>query len=131
MIYVHFHRWMFRFLPLLKILINSILIKIGRKRLSIVGDGNCLFCYLDFLAYGSENAHPKIRSLLVTFVSLNASSFNALVFEGSIKTHVSKMIHFGEWGTQIELQATATLFHKLLYVVTQSTNDKGDYDWIV
>ena len=39
--------------------------------------------------------------------------------------------HFGEWGTQVELQTAATLFHKPLYVLTQSTNDKGDYDWIV
>ena len=107
---------------------DSILIKIGRKRLSIV---NCLFRCLAFSAYGSENAHPKMRSLLVTFVSLNASSFNALVFEGSIRTHVSKMKHFGEWGTQVELQAAATLFHKPSYVLTRSTNDIGDYDRIV
>ena len=110
---------------------DNILNKTGRKRLSIVGDGNCLFRCFAFLAHGSENAHAKMRSLLVTFVSLNASSFSALVFEGNIKTHVSKMKRFGEWGTQVELQAAATLFQKPLYVLTQSTNDKGDYDWII
>ena len=90
---------------------DNILNKTGRKRLSIVGDGNCLFRCFAFLAYGSENAHAKMRSLLVTFVSLNASSFSALVFEGNIKAHVSKMKRSGEWGTQVELQAAATLFH--------------------
>ena len=41
------------------------------------------------------------------------------------------MQRFGEWGTQVELQAAATLFQKPLYVLTQSTNDKGDYNWII
>lgn len=41
------------------------------------------------------------------------------------------MQHVGEWGTQVELQAAAILFQKPLYVLTQCTNDKEEYNWIL
>ena len=93
---------------------DEILCKQGRKRYSIIGDGNCMFQTFAFLAYGSESAHLKIRLLLVKFISLNISLFSPLLFGGTINEHVAQMQHSGKWGTQIELQAVTSLFQKPL-----------------
>ena len=52
---------------------DSILNKQGRKRFIMKADGNCMFCSLSFLFFGSENAHSKLRSLLVKVILLNNS----------------------------------------------------------
>ena len=75
----------------------------------ISADGNCMFRALSFLFYGSENAHLKLRSLLVKFISLNQSCFSPLVFTGSFNEHIIAMKSLGKWGTQVELQAAASM----------------------
>lgn len=110
---------------------DEVLYKQGRKRFSIMGDGNCMFRAFAFLACGSESTHLKIRLLLVKFISLNTPLFSPLLFGGTIDKHVKQMQHIGKWGTQVELQAATSFFQKPLYVLTKGTNDKAEYKWIM
>ena len=49
---------------------------------------NCMYRALFF---GSENAHSRLRSLLVQFIALNSSCFSPLVFTGSFNEHIASM----------------------------------------
>ena len=86
-------------------------------------DGNCMFRSLSFLFFGSENAHSKLRSLLVKFILLNNSCFSPLVFTGSLNEHIATMKCSGKWGTQVELQAAASLAQIPIYVLTKGTTE--------
>ena len=92
----------------------------GRKRHSIIGDGNCLFRALAYIVYGTEDLHAKMRSLLVDFVSKNQPLFQPLVISGKLEEHIQYMLHSRQWGTQVELQAASTLFQMDLYTLRQS-----------
>ena len=100
----------------------------GRKRHSIIGDGNCLFRALAYIVYGTEDLHAKMRSLLVDFVSKNQPLFQPLVISGKLEEHIQYMLHSRQWGTQVELQAASTLFQMDLYTLRQSPQTH-EYGW--
>ena len=100
----------------------------GRKRHSIIGDGNCLFRTLAYIMYGTEDLHAKMRSLLVDFVSKNQPLFQPLVISGKLEEHIQYMLHSRQWGTQVELQAASTLFQMDLYTLRQSPQTH-EYGW--
>ena len=90
----------------------------GRKIYTVARDGNCFFRCLSHQLYGSAEQHATIRSLLVTFVSMNKDTFAQLKIpadSSDIETHISKMILTGTWGTHIELFATFTCFQIPVY----------------
>ena len=90
----------------------------GKKRHSIIGDGNChQFRALAYIVYGTEDVHAKMRSLLVDFVSKNQPLFQPLVISGKLEEHIQYMLHSRQWGTQVELQAASTLFQMDLYTL--------------
>lgn len=103
----------------------------GRKRHKICGDGNCLFRSLAYIANGSQDDHEKMRSLLVNFALKNSTLFQPLVMSNSssLEEHAKKMMQLHTWGTQLELQAAASLFQKKLYLFTQLSSSV-QYDWI-
>jgi len=41
------------------------------------------------------------------------------------------MKHPGKWGTQVELQAAASLAQTPIYVLTKRRNEGTDYRWII
>ena len=90
-----------------------------------------MFRALSFLFFGSENAHSRLRSLLVTFIALNSSCFKPLVFTGCINEHIASMKYLGKWGTQVELQAAASLAQIPIYVLTKGATEEAKYDWIM
>ena len=100
----------------------------GRKRHSIIGDGNCLFRALAYIVYGTEDLHAKMRSLLVDFVSNNQPLCQPLVISGKLEEHIQYMLHSRQWGTQVELQAASTLFQMDLYTLRQSPQTH-EYGW--
>lgn len=90
-----------------------------------------MFRSLSFLFFGSENAHSKLRSLLVNFIALNSSCFSSLIFTGSFSKHIASMKYLGKWGTQVELQAASSLAQIPIYVLTKETNEEAEYKWIM
>ena len=120
-----------KYLPILPVqsLENALLAQ-GRKLCSITRDGNCLFRALAFILCGAEDDHKKMRLLLVKFLEQNTQLFQPLVMtDHSLQDHIRRMHRMKEWGTQVELQAAASLFQKELYVFTQLTANT-QYDWI-
>jgi len=89
-----------------------------------------MFRSLSFLFYGHQTAHSKLRSLLVNFISLNKSCFNPLIFTGSFDDHIAAMKCLGKWGTQVELQAAASIVQVPIYVLTKKSMD-SEYHWIL
>ena len=94
-------------------------------------DGNCMFRALSFYFFGSENPHSKLRLLLVKFIALNSGCFSALVFTGSLNEHIASMKYSGKWGTQVELQAAASLAQIPIYVLTKGSTEVAEYKLIM
>ena len=120
-----------KYLPILPVqsLENALLTQ-GRKLRSITRNGNCLFRALAFILCGSEGDHKKMTLLLVKFLEQNTQLFQPLLMaDHSLQDHIRRMHRLKEWGTQVELQAAASLFQKELYVFTQLPAST-QYDWI-
>ena len=52
--------------------------------------------------------------MIIDFMKQNEDIFNAYIFEESLKEHCQQMENLGEWGTQAEIFAIATLL-KILF----------------
>ena len=59
-----------------------------------------------------------MRQQLVDFVHENKEVFTPFVLSGTIDTHILHMKHDRIWGTQVELQAVATLIQRDVFVLT-------------
>ena len=91
-------------------------------------DGNCLFRSLAKELLGHEKFHHLIRDILIKFIKENESIFSAYVFDDSLESHCKRIQNLGEWGTQTEIFAAATLLHTEIYVFTwQEANQR--YQW--
>ena len=94
----------------------------------ISGDRNCFFRAISKELFGSQEFYPKIRQILVTFISNNPTLFEALDFSNKFSHHCNKMLRNRTYATQIELQATATFLQLPLYVYTQPSTTK-EWQW--
>ena len=106
------------------------LASIGRKRKSVLGDGNCFFRALSYILYGDQGHHQQLRVYLAEFVQLNANLFQPLVWEGTVENHVKSMLSVGTWATQVELSAVSTLFSVQVFSCTPHQQTKN-YRWLV
>ena len=109
---------------------DMFLASIGRKRKSVLGDGNCFFRALSYILYGDQGNHQQLRVYLAHFVELNANLFQPLVWEGTVENHVRSMLCVGTWATQVELSAIATLFSVQVFSCTPHQQTKN-YQWLV
>ena len=101
----------------------DILLSMKRKIYHITKDGNCLFRALSFQLSGNESAHSLLRDYIVRFENLNANCFKDFLMDTNqpdIASHVNKLMLPGEWGTQIEIIAAATLFQVPVLLLTSS-----------
>jgi len=57
-----------------------------------------------------------LRSLLVKLIEANSTYYTALVFTGSSSQHFASKKCPGKWGTQVELQAAASLAQTPIYI---------------
>ena len=105
---------------------QAILAELGRKILSVKGDGNCLFCALGY--YGTEMMHSTTRMPLTQFVATIRDRFKPIVMDGDFESHVTKMQHLTVWRTQVELQAAASLYQVLVYILIFSKT-LSRYTW--
>ena len=92
------------------------LLRQGRKRKVIWGEGNCLFRALTHVTYGTEDNHATVRQILVIFLCNNRPVLLKYITSGSFEEHIETVIRQGAWGTQIELYAAASYYHLPIYI---------------
>ena len=110
--------------------VSALLTTQHRKLKKIIGDGNCLFRALSYFIHGSEDFHTIMRQQLVDFVHSNKAVFVPYVLSGTIETHILHMKHDRIWGTQVELQAIATLTQRDVFVLTDSFGGTTNTRWM-
>ena len=93
-------------------------------------DGNCLFQALSQQLSGFQELHQTLKDLLVKFIFCNLDSFRCRVTSGTIESNFQNMQRNAQWGTQVEIQAAASLFQVPIYVATNSLI-QGVYKWTV
>ena len=64
----------------------------------------------------------------VTFFAANRDRFKGIVLDGDVENHVRKMQHLTVWGTQVELQAAASLYQVPVYLLIFS-KQLHKYTW--
>ena len=65
--------------------------------------------------------------MLVRFVNLNKEVFKNKVFNSTIDEHIRKMLMPYEWGTNVEIEATATYLKIPVYYLQRLIT--GEYRW--
>ena len=96
----------------------------------VLPNGNCSFRALSQQLSGFGELHQTLRELLVKFIFCNLDSFHCSVTSGTIESHLQNMQRNARWGTQVEIQAAASLFQVPIYVATNSLI-QGVYKWTV
>ena len=94
----------------------------------ITGDGNCLYRAISKSLFGKQKYHPQVRTLLADFVEWNSCLFKNH-FIGETNTAYCKRIRKnGQWGSQIELIAVATILQLPVFLFSQQ--EDGSRKWI-
>lgn len=95
----------------------------------IQADGNCLFRAISKEILGHEKFHQLIRQTLIQYTKENGHLFQKYVFDGTLEAHCKKMECIGYWGSQVEINAAATLLKTNIYVFCKQPNSES-YHWI-
>ena len=106
------------------------LLRQGRKRKVIRGDGNCFFRALAHITYRSEDNHATVRRVLVTFISNNKPVFLKYVTSETFEEHVATVSRQGAWGTQVELYAAASYYQLPIYIFSPHPKS-NKYRWLL
>ena len=98
-------------------LMKDFLAKFKRKPQRVLGDGNSLFQALS--AQLTEN-HIALRKIIVEFEAKNPSIFGKKVqaAKRDFTAHLESMQKIFVWGTDIEIEAAASLFQTEIYEAT-------------
>ena len=92
------------------------LLKYGRKRLSIIGDGNCLFRCLSSVFFGVQDRHFEVRKFLVSFIKQNPSDFTSYCLPLTVQDHTNRMAKEFIWGTHVEIFAASLFLNTPIFV---------------
>ena len=79
---------------------------IGRKPVSIVGDGNCFFRSVSHQLYGTENHYPQIRALAIQHLKNCPEHFVEYNTDQSWLQYLQNMSTLGTWA-DANIQAVA------------------------
>ena len=105
----------------------------GRRRHTVVGDGNCLYRALAKALTGDEQNHSSIRLHIQRFENLNRDSFKEILTEvnkSTIDEHVRYMGVPGTWGTHVEIFAISNYLRIPVFTCTVSSNSyKTSIKW--
>ena len=99
-----------------------------RKRITIEGDGNCLFRALAYTIYKTQDMHIKMREMLASFLLKNKLEFQPFL-STPVEDHVQEIRHERIWGTALEVLAVASLMQ--LPVYTYTPIHQGVYKWFL
>jgi hypothetical protein len=83
---------------------------LGFRRHEIPPDGNCLFRAVAELCLGSQGCSPDVRAAVTAYITEHRKRFEPFVDE-SFETYIDKLGRDGHWGSDLELQAMAELYH--------------------
>ena len=100
---------------------KSLEIALGEQRRidHIKPDGNCLFRSLLKELLGHEKFHHIVQQVIVEFIKGNKHKFRAYITEESVESHCKQLENLGEWGTQAEIFAAATLLKVQISIYTR------------
>ena len=108
--------------------VEKLLANLGRKRHSILGDGNCFFRALSFIVNDTEDFHSTVRANIVLFAELNSSFFSKYCTSSRIDTHIQSMKWERVHATQMEAHVAASCLQRTLYIFTEKSGS-GEYYW--
>ena len=93
------------------------------SRVSIKGDGNCLFRAFSHIIFGDEANHMLVRKSICDYLEEFALAFYGV--SGNF-THVKtrKMRAKRVWGTDVEIIAMATMLNTPVYIYSQISRSK-------
>ena len=99
---------------------KDFLAKFKRKPQRVLGDGNCLFRALSAQLTGTEENHIALCKIIVEFEAKNPSIFGKKVqaAKRDFTAHLESMQKIFVWGTDIEIEAAASLFQTEIYEAT-------------
>ena len=94
----------------------------GRQLDPALPDGNCLFRALSKQMTGDPSRHAELRQILVRFISQNDHVFGRgwTIDNCPNEDHLAKVRQVGQYGSQAEIKAAASLPKKSIYVATDS-----------
>ena len=76
----------------------------GQKCHTVNGDGNCMFRAIAHQAFGLQDRHVELRSVLHGIIHANTGLYRCLwIGNGAFAEHVDNIKLGGVWGTQVEL----------------------------
>ena len=87
----------------------------------IRGDGNCFFRSISYIVTGTQKYHKRIRDLVVQYLENNARVFKK-IHDREDYIDETCMDNLGEWATEVEIIATASLFATDIYVFSPYGN---------
>ena len=99
---------------------------------SIRKDGNCFFRAVSHILTGNQREHKTVRKMIYRFMIENDSAFSKLANCPNYAESVS-MNKDGEWATEIEIFATATMLATDMCVYSPCGHDavgKTIYKWL-
>ena len=99
---------------------------------SIREDGNCFFRAVSHILTGNQREHKTVRKMIYRFMIENDSAFSKLANCPNYAESVS-MNKDGEWATEIEIFATATMLATDMCVYSPCGHDavgKTIYKWL-
>ena len=99
-----------------------------------MGDGNCMFRSVAYLATNDDENHISLRLLLQRFENLSKKVFNEVLTRINKPTIEEHITHIGKpntWGTHVELFATASYFQvpAFMYTIGDATNLRLEVFW--
>lgn len=97
---------------------------LGKPCLSaqIIGDGNCFFRAVSYSLTSTENHYHKVRSAVCKHLLENKDDFVTFLRSNdvSVESHVSSMMHDGNWATELEILALAHMLSVDIFTYSES-----------
>ena len=90
-----------------------------KSTVKIQGDGNCYFRTISYMITGEENKHKHIRDLVVRYLERNEDIFRT-IHDSQDYINESCMNNLGQWATEVEIIATASMLATDIYVYCSS-----------
>lgn len=87
---------------------------------SVAGDGNCFFRAMSVIVTGSETSHMALREAVLKHVSKHPECYRSfLSSRGGMRSYLTDMRQSGEWATDREILATATMLKVVIEVYSK------------
>jgi len=100
--------------------LENALVSRGLKIFKVNDDGNCLFRALSFLVYGTVDLHADVREKIVNYMRSAKEHYSEFVTD-DFDFYLTKMSVDGEYGTNLEVQASVEVFGRPVEVYSDES----------